>query len=115
MPQNAYAEGLHLGKGWGWATPRVYPGEQGAHPRSQEGCSVESRCQAARVPQPLTHILVLEVESRLEVVDGGGARVDVLAQRGAAGDDAAGASRGCQRPPVPPEPAFAPRHSTHRS
>lgn len=43
---------------------------------------------------PLTHILDLEVEFLVEVVDGGGARFNILAQGGAAGDDAAEASRG---------------------
>lgn len=45
--------------------------------------------------QPLTHILALEVEFLLKVVDSGRAGFNVLAQGGAAGDDAAEASRGC--------------------
>lgn len=66
--------------------------------------------------QPLTHILELELEFLLEVVDSGRARFNVLAQGGAAGDDAAEASGGCQCPSVPPVPApRAPWHGTHRS
>lgn len=45
--------------------------------------------------QPLTHILALEVEFLLKVVDGGRAGFNVLAQGGAAGNNAAEASRGC--------------------
>lgn len=55
------------------------------------------------LPQPLTHILVLDVESLLEIVDGGGAGFDSLAQRGATGNDAAEAPWGSA--PVRPPPA----------
>lgn len=82
-------------QGLGSGHPRVHPGQQGAHPCSREVWWVGSLCRWARVPQPLTHILALEVESLLEVVDGGRARLDVLAQRSAAGDDAARVSWGC--------------------
>lgn len=81
-------------QGLGPGHPRAHPGEQRAHPHSQMWW-VGSQCQWAHVPRPLTHILVLEVESLLEIVDGGRARLDVLAQRGSTGDDAAGASQGC--------------------
>lgn len=60
--------------------------------------------------QPLTHILHLEVEFLLEVVDGGGARFDVLAQGGAAGDNAAEASGSVSAPHSSPRqpPTAAP-------
>lgn len=66
--------------------------------------------------QPLTHILDLEVEFLLEVVDGGRSRFDVLAQGGATGDDAAEASGGCWCLSVLPMAApHSDPHSTHRS
>lgn len=74
-----------LGVPWGAGSPPMLP----------EGWWCGSQCWWAPVPQFLTHILALEVESLLEVVDGSRAGLDVLAQRSAAGDDAAGASRGC--------------------
>lgn len=52
--------------------------------------------------QSLTHILALELEFLLEVVDGGRSRFDVLAQGGATGDDAAEASGGLLVPVSPP-------------
>lgn len=52
------------------------------------------------------------MESLLEVVDGSRARLDVLAQGSATGDDAARASWGCQSPLVPltPAPTPPPKH-----
>lgn len=63
--------------------------------------------------QPLTHVLDLEVEFLLEVVDSGGARFDALAQGGAAGDDAAEASGGVSAPHSSPwQPPMAAPHGS---
>lgn len=68
-----------------------------------------------RLPRPLTHILVLDAEIRLEVVDSGGAGFNSLAQRGATGNDAAEAPWGSARAGAPPGAPHAHRHGTHRS
>lgn len=68
-----------------------------------------------RLPRPLTHILVLDAEIRLEVVDGGGVGFDSLAQCGATGNDAAEAPWGSARAGAPPGAPHAHRHGTHRS
>lgn len=81
---------------WGQATLRCTLGnrEPSHAPRSYGGA--DPNAGGLMCPtQPLTHILALEVEFLLKVVDSGRAGFNVLAQGGAAGDDAAEASQGC--------------------
>lgn len=76
----------------------MHPWEQGPLPRYlQIPMLVDSR-----PAWPLTHILHLEVEFLLEIVDGGGTRYNGSAQGSAAGNDAVKALQGCQCPSLLP-------------